>query len=341
MNKGKLKTIENEVKETLLSKERYRWFTAIGKHIKQGMTVVNACKVEHVPRSEYYYWKRRVDEILFCMRPGVKIRPSMFRALSKKPHFSPNQISDELKRKIIRIRKKTNTGPENIRYFLIKNYGITLSVTGIHKALKREGLIKERIYHRKKKTPLIKREYFPGEKVQIDTKYVKSMKGKTHYQYSAIDLATGIIYKQLFKTIDPTSSCTFLRNVITYMPFNIKIIQTDNGFEYTWRLNPAIRKIHPFTLQCKLMQLDHVLIPPASPTFNSHVERTHRVDKEELWSKKRYKSLQSMKKDLKKYVQHYNYSRATKSKNWLTPVEHAKDKFGLKFSRLRYCVSDV
>lgn len=340
MTKCKQKRIENEIKETLKSRERYRWYKAIQKRIKKGTTVKDACKAERIPRSEYYYWKRKVDKILSSMKPGALIRPEMFRALSSKPKTSPKQILKHIENLIVKIRKEKGTGAEDVQHTLLTHYLINLSVSCVQKVIKRNGLIKERKYHQKKKPKKINRNYQPGEKVQVDTKYVKTAK-KTYYQYSAIDLGTGIIFKQLFQEIGPDSSSEFVRNLVRYMPFKIHNIQTDNGIEYTWRLHPEIQKEHPFTTQCRLLQITHLYIPPASPTFNSHVERTHRVDKEELWNKKRYISLKSMKKDLKKYVHFYNHSRATKSKNWLPPVDFAKKHFGLKFNNLCYCVQEV
>lgn len=177
--------------------------------------------------------------------------------------------------------------------------------------------------------------------MQIDTKYVKVIKGKTYYQFSAIDVATGIIFKALYENIHISNACSFLRDVQRFMPLKIKNIQTDNGFEYTWRLTPEIKRPHTFTLQCDLMDITHILIPPASPTYNSHVERTHRVDMEELWRTKRFYSFNSMKKALRRYVIYYNQQRPTRSKKWLTPIEYANQEFGLNIKRLIYRVQDV
>lgn len=341
MGKIKAKRLKSEYLLALKSKERYRWYMQIKRLVSQGITVKDACKLERISRSEYYYWDRRIKEITKCMKPGKKIRPKMFRDLSKKPHISPNQVCDTIKDKVVHIRKKKGTGAEDIAYELLTKYQIHLSVSGVYKILKREGLIKTRKYHQKKKPKVIYRNYKPGEKIQIDTKYVKTAAGKTVYQYSAIDIATGIIFKRIYESIEPASSTNFLREVAGYMPFSIKRVQTDNGFEYTWRLNPDIKKTHPFTLQLQIMGIEHVHIPPASPTYNSHVERTHRVDKQELWNKKRYLSLLSMKKDLKKYVNFYNHKRVTKSKEWLPPIEYANKHFGLKIKKLYYRVQDV
>ena len=87
--------------------------------------------------------------------------------------------------------------------------------------------------------------------------------------------------------------------------------------------------------------MEHVLIPPASPTYNSRIERTHRIDKEELWNIRRYYSFKSMRKALKIHNKKFNYKRPTPSKNWRTPIEYANEEFGLNIKRLTYLVQDV
>lgn len=341
MTKSSAKRVKMELQHALQAKERYRWYHQIQRYKKRGMTVKDACKDLRISRSEYYYWHRRVRESLACMQPGSPITVSMFRELSKKPHYSPTQIPEELEKIILRTRQRTNQGAEYLRFHLITKYQITVSVTGIHKVLKRAGVVRQGQYHQKKKPYVVTRTYLPGEKVQVDTKYLRNAKGERLYQYSAIDVATGIIFKQLFRNIGPDQSCAFLRNLVQFYPFPLKAIQTDNGLEYTWRLHPEIQKVHHFSLQCQIMGLDHVLIPPASPTYNSHVERTHRIDMEELWRKKKYYSFNSMQLALRKYVLRFNHHRATPSKNWRTPVEYANQQFGLHITKIHYRVQDV
>lgn len=340
---GKLakERLEREFKEALKSKERYRWYREIHRLVRQGWTAQAACKEVGVSRSTYNYWHRHIVQRKRCMQPGARITVDMFKSLSKAPHYSPRQISDEVKDLIVKIRKKSGKGAEWIQYDLKTKYQIHISVTGIYKTLKGEGLVIPRTYHQKKVKTVIRRDYLPGDKVQIDTKHVKVLKSKTYYCFSAIDVATGIIFKALYENIDPASACSFLRDVQRFMPFKIRHVQTDNGIEYTWRLHTHITQTHPFTLQCDLMNISHVLIPPASPTYNSHVERTHRVDNEELWRTKRFCSVNAMRKALKRHVVYYNQQRPAQSKKWRTPIEYANEEFGLNISRLRYRVQDV
>lgn len=210
--------LKMEVKESLKSKERYRWYTEIERMKKRGWSVQSACKELRISRSEYYYWHRRVQEKMDCMRSGARLTADMFKSLSKAPHYSPKTTPYHIVELIKKVRKKTNGGAEYIRYHLLTKYQINISSTGIYKTLKREGMIRTRKYHQKKKKYIVERNYRPGDKIQIDTKHVKTATGKTYYQFGAIDVATGIIFKALYENIDPRSACSFLRDAVNFFP---------------------------------------------------------------------------------------------------------------------------
>jgi hypothetical protein len=193
-------------------------------------------------------------------------------------------------------------------------------------------------------------KYLPGEKVQVDVKYVK-LKDKTAlklgkkyrwvYQYTAIDVATGIKCKFIYEDHDSQSSIDFLAKLRHFYPFKIQTIQTDNGFEFTWRLSPNIHKEHPFTTQCKLYGYKHNLIPPAYPRANSHVERTHRIDEEEVYRGRTFTSLEQLLKINLKNLKYFNEKRPQKSKHFLTPLKFGILNFRIKKQKLNYTVLNV
>ena len=229
-------------------------------------------------------------------------------------------------------------------------YGFYVSVTGVYKVLKREGLIKKRKGRRK---PLLHYEapkYLPGEKVQIDVKYVRledesarrlEQKYRWVYQYTALDVATGIKCKLIYEHHDGRASIDFLAKVRLFYPFPIKVIQTDNGFEFTWRLHPEIMEIHPFTLQCRLYGYEHRMIPPAYPRANSHVERTHRIDKEEVYNGKSFASLKQLNRINLTTLKYFNEKRPQKSKHFMTPLQFGILKYKLTKQKLNYSVLNV
>lgn len=345
MSKQKLLQIHQQVKEKALAKIRYQWF----KDFKVSKNISLICRKYGISRSVFYYWKARL-----ALRSTNKFNKTS-KALrlvsySRKPNSNPREYSLSTIKLILKIRKRTNRGAEYIWFVLRDRYAIHLSVTGIYKVLKRNNLIKTRRYKRKLNNTYEAPKYLPGDKVQIDVKYVKlkdklalrlKQKYRWVYQYTALDVATGIKCKYIYETHDADASLNFLFKVKFFYPFPIKIIQTDNGFEFTWRLHPEILKIHPFTIQCQLFGFIHHLIPPAYPRANSHVERTHRIDEEEVYRNRTFTSLALLRKVNLVSLKYFNNIRPQKSKHFFSPLKFAILKFRLQIQKLNYSVLNV
>jgi hypothetical protein len=345
MSKEQLHKIKQEVKEKALAKIRWQWF----KDYKKTKNVSEVCRKFGIGRSQFYYWRNRMD-LTSSSGKNLTSRLHRLTAYSRKPKTNPKTYPYHVIKLIIKIRKRTNRGADHIWFTLRDKYAIYVSVTGVYKVLRRKGLIKTRKYKRKQRSTYVAPKYLPGEKIQIDVKYVPlgdekaKRKNKSYrfvYQYTAIDIATGIKCKMIYEHHDVQSSIDFLTKVRLFYPFPLKVIQTDNGFEFTWRLTPSINETHPFTLQCRLFGYEHYLIPPAYPQSNSHVERTHRVDVEEVYRGKTFTSLGQLHKVNLKSLKYFNEKRPQKSKHFLTPLKFGILKYRLQKQKLNYTVLNV
>lgn len=345
MSQAELYKIKQEVKERELAKMRNQWFL----EYKKCGNVKAVCRKFGIHRSRFYYWKKRMDLPSSCGKP-LTSKEKRLLAYSRRPKTSPRSYSEETIRLILKIRKRTNQGADQIWFLLKDRYAIHLSVTGIYKVLKREGCIRERKGRKKAFLHYEAPKYLPGEKIQIDVKYVKLVDEVAKrlqkayrwvYQYTALDVATGIKCKLIYENIGPDSSVDFLSKVRHFYPFVIKVIQTDNGFEFTYRLHPNIQVEHKFTTQCKLYGYAHYLIPPAYPRANSHVERTHRIDKEEVYQRKVFSSLQELHTLNLKSLKYFNENRPQKTKHFMSPLQFAILKFQLHKQKLNYSVLNV
>jgi len=345
MSQAKLNKIKQEVKEKALAKMRWQWF----KEYREIKNVTKVCEKYGISRSQFYYWKARLD-----LKPSGKgkgyAKIQRLISYSRKPKTNPREYSKETIKLILKIRKRTNRGAEHIWFELKDRYAINTSVTGVYKVLKRNCLIQKRKHKQKANKTYEAPKYLPGEKVQIDVKYVKVVDkvavnlGKKYrwvYQYTAIDVATGIKCKIIYEDHDGRSSVDFLSKVRLFYPFPIKVIQTDNGVEFTWKLHPEITKIHPFTLQCQLYGYEHHLIPPAYPRANSHVERTHRIDEEEVYRGRTFTSLATLHKINLRNLKYFNEKRPQKSKHFMSPLQFGILKFRLHKQKLNYSVLNV
>jgi hypothetical protein len=345
MSKKKLHEIKQKVKEKQLAKIRWQWFKEYYKY----KNVSLVCRKYGISRSVFYYWKNRLD----LKSSNATYKTSKVNRLisySRRPNTNPKKYPPEVIKLIIKIRKRTNRGAELIWFVLRDKYSIYVSVTGVYKVLKRSNLIKVRRHKKKQNSTYEAPKYLPGEKVQVDVKYVKlhdkiaeklKKKYRWVYQYTALDVATGIKCKFIYETHDIDASLNFLLKVKLFYPFTIKVIQTDNGFEFTWRLHPGINKVHSFTTQCKLFGYKHYLIPPAYPKSNSHVERTHRIDEEEVYRNRTFTSLTELHKINLKSLKYFNDIRPQKSKHFLSPLKYGTLKFRLHIQKLNYPVLNV
>ena len=70
-----------------------------------------------------------------------------------------------------------------------------------------------------------------------------------------------------FEEHTPENSVKFLEMLIKAFPFKIKVIQTDNGTEFTYKYI-SDNKICPFDKALRKHRIKHKLIPPRTPWHN-------------------------------------------------------------------------
>ena len=166
---------------------------------------------------------------------------------------------------------------------------------------------------------------YPGERVQIDVKYVPnecigfSSNHSRYYQITAIDEYSRKRYLELVSENSTYTTSEFIKRLEKNLGFKIKQVQTDNGFEFvndTDRTNKKTR----FERYLEKLEIKHHRIRPYSPWQNGIVERSHRIDNELFYNKKRFSSYKQMKKSFKRYRNRYN-NIARKVLNFKTPNE--------------------
>ncbi|MBO5478211.1 MAG: transposase, partial [Clostridia bacterium] len=212
----------------------------------------------------------------------------------------------------------------------LRGAGYTRTITSLYRVMQRIG-----IYN---KAPSKKKEYepkpyqqmtYPGERVQIDVKYVpkKSLTKEVieqdgrYYQYTAIDEYTRKRVLWASKEQSTSASTEFLGIIIKKFPFKIECIQTDNGFEFTNRLNwQGTKKKTMFEKKLEELGIEHKLIKPKTPRHNGKVERSHRKDQERFYYNKVFCSFEDFKNRLKYWEKVYN-DFPMKPLKWLSPNE--------------------
>lgn len=160
------------------------------------------------------------------------------------------------------------------------------------------------VRHPRKSKPYIRADY-PGQKVQIDVKFVPNYcvaNGQKYYQYTAVDECTRFTFREMYDEHSTYSSKDFLMKLIEAFPFPIREVQTDNGTEWTTQLlvkDPNTKTL--FEQALADMDIIYHRIRVATPRHNGKVERQHRLDEERFYHKMRMFSLEDGRKQLARY----------------------------------------
>lgn len=298
---------------SITSKARFRQ-RAIRYADKHGVT--EASIRYRVSRKAIYEWKAKYN--------------GHWKSLldkSHRPHSHPNEHTEE-EYKLIERYYRRNKDDMIVLWDKLRKEGYTRCYKSMLRAIKRLGLCetpeKRKGYNPK---PYQRAEY-PGQKVQIDVKYVPSCcvaNGQKYYQYTAIDECTRFCYRELYDEHSTYSSLDFLKKLIEYFPFPIREIQTDNGTEWTNAL--LVKTATHKTLFENYLEENEILyhrIRVATPRHNGKVERQHRIDGVRFYSKMRMYSLE----DGRKQIARYNRSSNNISKcclNFRSPKEVLED----------------
>lgn len=223
---------------------------------------------------------------------------------SHRPHSHPRQHTAEEEALIKRYYAR-NKEDKLVLWDKLRKQGYSRCYKSMLRVIKRLGL-EERPEKRKgyKPRPYQRAEY-PGQKVQIDVKFVPSycvVNGQKYYQYTAIDECTRYCFREMYTEHSTYSSQDFLKKLVRYFPFPIREIQTDNGAEWTNAL--LVKNAEHITLFEQYLKDNDILyhrIRVATPRHNGKVERQHGLDEKRFYSKMRMYSLEDGRKQLAKY----------------------------------------
>jgi transposase InsO family protein len=226
----------------------------------------------------------------------------------------------------------------------LKARGYTRGISGLSKALKRLGMLTE---PRSSPSPTCKpKPYeqmsYPGQRVQIDVKYVpreclsqKLLEVAPYtrfFQYTAIDEYSRYRILEGYDEHDTYSSSLFLKQAISFYKahgIEVECIQIDHGVEFTKRLiAKQDSNLSLFELTAKQLNVRVKYIKPHTPRHNGKVERSHREDQKLFYSEilrlnKPFKGLEDFRKRLKRHQNKTN-NRPMRPLNYLSPLDYLK-----------------
>ena len=246
----------------------------------------------HCSRKRYHKWKKRWD--------GT---PASVEDQSRRPHHSPRkQREGELK--LVKRYGKKYVHDLLLGYQTACRYGYERSY-GCFKRTARSLAGTPPKPKRKRKNKPYQRAEYPGQKMQLDVKFVPTdcvADGQKYYQFTAKDECSRWTYRGMYDEHSTYSAKDFLEKLVHVAPFPIRMIQTDNGSEFTNALLVTKAK-HKTIFEEALLEMGILYhrIRIATPRHNGKVERQHRTDELRFYKHMRMYSLEDGRKQLAAY----------------------------------------
>jgi len=281
---------------------------------RHGYPVSFVCRRYKISKSSLMRWNKKFD--------GSKesLIDKSHRPLT--PH--PNAHT-ELELKWIKdlIRRNPHISMSELYGKLRTERGYSRTAPSLFRVLRKLGFYVDKEKHEKYVPKKYDTPTDIGIKWQMDVKYVpkECYSGTTpdkFYQYTIIDEASRERFIYPYKEQSTYSTVDFVKRAIVYFGYKPKIIQTDNGQEFTYTMKTD--KVHPLDILCISLDIEHKLIRPRTPRHNGKVERSHRNDQNRFYNYLKFYSYDDLKRQMKAYLNRSN-NIPMQVLNWLSPIE--------------------
>lgn len=257
-------------------------------------------------RQYIYRWRKRYDGTLASLEDR-----------SHRPHSHPNQHSPEEIRLIDNMRRRNPNAGLVAFWIRLRQKGYQRSISGLYKLLRKRGRMAVKPPNPKYIPKPYEQMDHPGQRVQIDVKFVPAacLVGEAaqeaeecggYFQYTFIDEYSRFRYLEAFKEHNTYASSEFIRHCVKKFPYAIECVQTDNGTEFTNRLNSRCSRKTLFEVTLEQLGIQHKLIRPYTPRHNGKVERSHRKDNEYFYATHKFFSFQDFQTQLDRWNRAYN-----------------------------------
>lgn len=287
-----------------------------------------AARKYHTNRMQVKRWRDKYDGTWDSLRNQ-----------STKPHSHPNQHTE----KELDLIKKTyqRYGHEGLAqvYVECRKRGYTRTYDSMCKQ------IRDRKWNKKKEKP--KKKYpkskwkpdtvsYPGEKVQVDIKYVprECLKfdsfGIRYYQITALDEYSRKRHCEIVDEKSVTHTADFVLRLEENLGFDIQTIQTDNGREFV-NDSEGTNKETIFEKNLKKLGIKYKNTRPYSPWQNGKVERSHREDQIRFYDKRAFESVEDLLKQHQRYMSRHN-NIARKVLGFLSPNQMVEKYYEDKYN---------
>jgi transposase InsO family protein len=175
---------------------------------------------------------------------------------------------------------------------------------------------------------------YPIGYFHLDICEVRYAEGKL-YLFVAIDRTSKFAYAELRTEATRPIAAQFLANLIQVVPYQIHIVLTDNGLQFTHRAGLPTTSMHSFDRVCLANNIEHRLTQPNYPWTNGQVERMNRTIKDATVRAFHYTSADELKRHLRAFLLAYNCARRLKTLKGKSPYEFICQQWTIEPQRFK------
>jgi transposase InsO family protein len=277
---------------------KVRWQAV--KMLRSGKSSREVARYTGYDQSTIIRWAKKADHRNFGPIP----------TLSSRPHHHPKALSGNIVSAIIDKRLEHDRCGQVVHEEL-KRQGLNVSLSSVQRTLDRCSLTKKRSPWKRPHDHTRRPEAaYPGAFVEVDTIHLQSPRGERVYVYTAIDLCSRWSFAWAVDHIGAKKSIEFMKRVRESAPFEIELVQSDNGPEFSIG----------FTHTLKRWGLPHRHSRVRRSNDQAHVERFNRTIQEECLD---YvpRSVSKLRKAILEYLPYYNGERIHMGIGYQTPEE--------------------
>lgn len=266
---------------------------------------VNFVRAGHSTREAARHFGFSQGAIVQWLKRAPENRRLFIPTMSSRPQHHPDTLPKEVVRRILEIRKEKDQCAEVIHHRLLQE-GVIISISSVKRTLKREGVTrfsKWKKWHQYSERP---RPEKPGILVEIDS--MQEGRPSEHLRaYALIDVCSRWAYAEATDRVNAARSVGFVHRAVVQAPFKLKLIQTDNGSEFSKHFTTFSGITHRHTRV-------------RTPTDNAHVERFIQTLQRQCLDRIP-KDLRNWKKELPEFLYWYNFERPHMALGMQTPAE--------------------
>ena len=306
------------VRAATLSKEAKRRLEWIDWYHSHGKKVRATLRHFSLSPDTFYLWVRRLNLYrLETLEDSKKTRtPKKLREMTTDPSIL-KRIYD------IRLADLSKSKYE-IHEELLRE-GVKVAHNVIQKVINRHVELKNlsrKIAKQKRRYTISRiraarelRDKTLGSLVQIDTKHLYVL-GVRFYLFVAVDCKSRLGFVEAYTTASSKVAADFLSKVISYFPFKIDAINTDNGSEYLLNFHKLITDLG----------ITHYFTYPNTPKMNARVERLIQTLVYEFLNLQGdlIPEIGYLRGKCREFNYKYNYLRFHQSLGYQTPLEYVK-----------------